>query len=120
MMTLLVLVLLRLLLRSSPVAIGVFFLLVVIPPTLASPHPALDLPLYGIWTGVMLFVVLRVGLVGLIAWNMVDFFTNPIQSLDPGSWVGPASMTFLVLLLAPVVAAAVIAVGRRGLLQDEA
>ena len=60
-----------------------------------------------------------VGLVGLIAWQTADFFTGPIQSLDPGSWVGPASMTFLVLLLVPVVAAAVIAVGGRGLLQDE-
>ena len=119
MLILLVLVLLRLLFRNSWVAIGVYFAIFTVLPTLDSNHFVLDLGVRAIVTGTALFVALRVGLLALSAMTLFSWLGGSIITLDPGSWVGPSSMINFAVLLVVAAYAAVIALGGRALLQDE-
>jgi hypothetical protein len=119
MMTLLVLVLLRLLLRKSWLAVAVFFVAFTVLPTLGSEHFALDLGVRFFTMGLLLFVALRIGLLALVGMQLFRWAAEEITSLDPGSWVATTSMINLAVLVILAVVAALIALGGRALLQDE-
>jgi len=119
MLTLLVLVLLRLLFRNSWVAVGIFFAMATVVPTLGSEHLALDLAVRAIVVGLMLFVALRVGLLALVGMTLFSRLARGIMTLDPGSWVGTTSMIQFAVLLIVAAYATGVALGGRALLQDE-
>ena len=119
MLLLLMLVLLRLLLRSSWGAIGVFFVVGVGLPTPWSPHPLLDLAVQILVTGLTLFVILRVGLLALMSMWFVETAARSVDTLDPSSWIWGTSVVYLVAALVVAAYAAVVALGGRALLQEE-
>jgi hypothetical protein len=119
MLLLLMLVLLRLLLRSPWGAIGVFFAVGVGLPALMSPHPLLDIAVQMVAMGLTLFVVLRVGLLALMSMWFVEIATRSVVTLDPSSWVWGSSVVYLVAAVAVAAYAAVVALGGRALLQEE-
>jgi serine/threonine-protein kinase len=119
MLMLLSLVLLRLLFRNSWVAIGIFFAVSTVLPTLDSEHFALDLAVRMIVQGLSLFVVLRVGLMALVGMTFFSWLAANVMTLDPGSWVGTTAMIQIVALLVVAAYAALVALGGRALLQDE-
>lgn len=119
MLLLLALVLLRLLLRNPWVAIAVFAVIAVVPGHLASPHAVLDMTVHAAVTALTLFLVLRVGLLALVSMWFFDVVAGWVDTLDPSSWVWETSVVALVALGALAAYAAVVALGGRGLLQEE-
>jgi len=119
MLLLLMLVLLRLLLRSPWGAIGVFFAVGVGLPALGSPHPLLDIAVQIVVMGLTLFVVLRVGLLALMSMWFVESAARLVVTLDPSSWVWGSSVVYLVAAVVVAAYAAVVALGGRALLQEE-
>ena len=119
MLLLVALVLLRLLFRNTWVAIAVFALIAIVPPSLVSPHPALDIAVHAVVTGLTLFVTLRVGLLALISMWFFEVVVNQVNTLDPSSWVWETSLVCILALGAVTAYAAVVALGGRALLQDE-
>jgi serine/threonine-protein kinase len=119
MLTLLALVLLRLLLRRSWAAVGVFFVVSVVLPVLDSPHAVLDAVIRGVVMGLTLIVTLRVGLVALASMTLFEYGLQGVRTLDPSSWIGPMAMVHLVALLGVAAHAAAVALGGRAVLQEE-
>jgi hypothetical protein len=119
MLLLLALVLLRLLLRNAWVAIAVFAVVAVVPAHLASPHPVLDMAVQSVVTALTLFVTLRVGLLALMSMWFFEIVASRVHTLDPSSWLWENSVVSLLALAAVTTYAAWVALGGRGLLQDE-
>jgi hypothetical protein len=88
-------------------------------PSLGSPNLVLGLGIRLLTTGLVLFVLLRVGLLALMALTLFLWLGRQIGTLDPGSWVGSTSMINLAVLLVVAALAGAIALGGRGFLQEE-
>ena len=119
MMLMVSVVLLRLLLRNSKVAIAIVFLFIVVVPSLGSPHLPLDITIRLLTTSLMMFVMLRVGILALVSSTAFYWFISQIRTLDTAHWSTQQSYLAISFIVVITLISAWIAAGGRSLLADD-
>jgi len=111
---------LRVLLRRDWLA-AVVYTLIFTATSLGRPNPAVTLPIIAIWVGLELLVLLRFGLLALIATAMTENFlgSSPL-TLDASRWYFGYSLVVLLLVAALAAWAFRTTLAGRPLLKDEA
>ncbi len=112
------LVVLRILVRRTWLALVIFFVVSLGAISLNSPHPVLDLGFYTLTLAVTFVVLFRVGLLAAVSLWCFDGLLGKITTVDPAAWEGPTAVASGVVLLLVTAYAAWVALGGRALLED--
>jgi hypothetical protein len=119
MLLMMLLLLLRVILRKQWLAVSVLFLLLAGGQVLAFDHLWVDLGLGIIMTGVLIFVMLRFGLLALMAVQMTLALTAGLGiNFEFGEWSARASLVGIILIAALTGYAFYIALAGRPLFKD--
>jgi hypothetical protein len=98
----------------------VVFTLIFMATNLGLPNPAVTLPVTVIWMGLVLLVLLRFGLLALIATEMtVNFLWSSPLTLDVSRWYFGYSLVVLLLVAALAAWGFRTALAGRPLFKDE-
>jgi hypothetical protein len=112
------LVMVRRLVRSTWLALGLFMVVAIGIRVLGSAHPVLDVALTALTLSLSFAVLLRVGLLAGIAMWLFEWGARAILTLNVSVWEGPLALVFGVFLLAVAAYAAWTALGGRSLLDN--
>ncbi|MHC5024245.1 MAG: protein kinase domain-containing protein [Planctomycetota bacterium] len=119
MLTLLTLVILRIVLRRTWAAAGLFVLVAATLGHIGSPHFPLDVGVHLIASTITVLVFLRVGLLAGVSLWYADMLARRVFTFDPGSWMWPQTAVFLIPMVLLLVWGSVAATsGRQWFAED--